>query len=82
LKIDREFVDGLGSEPEDTAIVAAVLSMAAALELDVIAEGVETEQQLAWLREHGCGLAQGFLVGRPMPAVELAALPGWRVPRV
>lgn len=77
LKIDREFVDGLGSEPEDTAIVAAVLSMAAALELDVIAEGVETEAQLAWLRERGCGLAQGFLLGRPMPAQELAALDGW-----
>ncbi|HEV7774041.1 MAG TPA: EAL domain-containing protein [Conexibacter sp.] len=77
LKIDREFVDGLGSEPEDTAIVAAVLSMAAALELDVIAEGVETEEQLAWLRSRGCGLAQGFLLGRPMPAAELAALDGW-----
>jgi diguanylate cyclase (GGDEF)-like protein/PAS domain S-box-containing protein len=77
LKIDREFVDGLGSEPEDTAIVAAVLSMAAALELDVIAEGVETEEQLAWLRSRGCGLAQGFLLGRPMPAEELAALDGW-----
>ncbi|HKG01876.1 MAG TPA: EAL domain-containing protein [Conexibacter sp.] len=78
LKIDREFVDGLGSEPEDTAIVAAVLSMAAALELDVIAEGVETEAQLAWLRSRGCGLAQGFLLGRPMPAGELDALAGWR----
>jgi diguanylate cyclase (GGDEF)-like protein/PAS domain S-box-containing protein len=77
LKIDREFVDGLGSEPEDTAIVAAVLSMAAALELDVIAEGVETDAQLAWLRERGCGMAQGFLLGRPMPAEDLAALDGW-----
>jgi diguanylate cyclase (GGDEF)-like protein/PAS domain S-box-containing protein len=77
LKIDREFVDGLGSEPEDTAIVAAVLSMAAALELDVIAEGVETDAQLAWLRERGCGMAQGFLLGRPMPAAELDELDGW-----
>lgn len=77
LKIDREFVDGLGSEPEDTAIVAAVLSMAASLELEVIAEGVETDTQLAWLRERGCGLAQGFLLGRPMPAGELAELAGW-----
>jgi diguanylate cyclase (GGDEF)-like protein/PAS domain S-box-containing protein len=77
LKIDREFVDGLGSEPEDTAIVAAVLSMAAALELDVIAEGVETEEQLAWLRSRGCGLAQGFLLGRPAPPEQLEELPGW-----
>jgi diguanylate cyclase (GGDEF)-like protein len=74
LKIDREFVDGLGVEAEDTAIVTAVLSMAEALELDVIAEGVETEQQLAWLREQGCDYAQGFLLGRPAPADELA----WR----
>ncbi|HKG38165.1 MAG TPA: EAL domain-containing protein [Conexibacter sp.] len=77
LKIDREFVDGLGTSVEDTAIVAAVLSMAAALELDVIAEGVETEAQLEWLRERGCGLAQGFLLGRPMPAGELVGLEGW-----
>jgi diguanylate cyclase (GGDEF)-like protein/PAS domain S-box-containing protein len=77
LKIDREFVAGLGGSPEDTAIVAAVLSMAEALELDVIAEGVETEAQLAWLREHRCGFAQGYLLGRPVPAGELAALPGW-----
>ncbi|HSJ98528.1 MAG TPA: EAL domain-containing protein, partial [Myxococcota bacterium] len=78
LKIDREFVDGLGTEPEDTAIVTAVLSMASALDLDVIAEGVETDAQLAWLRDHGCGCAQGYLLGRPMPADELTRLPGWR----
>jgi EAL domain-containing protein (putative c-di-GMP-specific phosphodiesterase class I) len=72
LKIDREFIDGLGVEPEATAIVSAVLSMAQALELDVVAEGVETEAQLAWLRERGCGFAQGFLLGRPVPAAELA----------
>jgi diguanylate cyclase (GGDEF)-like protein/PAS domain S-box-containing protein len=78
LKIDREFVGSLGTSVEDTAIVAAVLSMAAALELDVIAEGVETEEQLEWLRERGCGMAQGFLLGRPMPAGELVGLAGWR----
>jgi diguanylate cyclase (GGDEF)-like protein/PAS domain S-box-containing protein len=71
LKIDREFIDGLGVEAEDTAIVSAVLSMAQALELDVVAEGVETEAQLAWLRERGCAFAQGYLVGRPVPADEL-----------
>ncbi|HZV72368.1 MAG TPA: EAL domain-containing protein [Conexibacter sp.] len=78
LKIDREFVDGLGSEPEDTAIVSAVLSMAQALELEVIAEGVETDAQLAWLRERGCGYAQGFLLGRPQPSARLEADPRWR----
>jgi diguanylate cyclase (GGDEF)-like protein/PAS domain S-box-containing protein len=81
LKLDREFVDGLGTKAEDTAIAAAVLSMAQALELDVIAEGVETDTQLAWLRERGCGYAQGFLLGRPLPAAELEADPRWRVPR-
>ena len=77
LKIDREFVDGLGRKPEDTAIVAAVLSMAQALELEVIAEGVETDAQLAWLRERGCDCVQGFLLGRPMPAAELEKLEAW-----
>ena len=77
LKIDREFIDGLDREAEDTAIVSAVLSMAQALELVVIAEGVETEEQLAWLHKRRCGFAQGYLLGRPMPADELAADPRW-----
>ena len=77
LKIDREFVAGLGSSAEDTAIVAAVLSMAAALELAVVAEGVETDAQLSWLRARGCGCAQGYLLGRPAPAEQLDELPGW-----
>ncbi len=78
LKIDREFVAGLGGSAEAEAIVAAVLSMAEALELEVTAEGVETEAQLAWLRARGCGCAQGFLIGRPAPAAALDALAGWR----
>jgi len=77
LKIDREFVAGLGSSAEAEAIVAAVLSMAEALDLDVIAEGVETDAQLAWLRARGCGFAQGYLLGRPAPPVQLDELPGW-----
>ncbi|HEX5147072.1 MAG TPA: EAL domain-containing protein [Conexibacter sp.] len=82
LKIDREFVDGLGVEPEDTAIVSAVLSMAQALELEVIAEGVETHEQLAWLRERRCGFVQGYLLGRPARAAELEADPRWSHGRV
>ena len=77
LKIDREFVAGLGSSAEDTAIVAAVLSMAQALDLAVIAEGVETDAQLAWLRARGCGFAQGYLLGRPAPPERLGELSGW-----
>lgn len=67
LKIDRSFVDGLGSDPEDAAIVTAIMSMAGSLGIGVIAEGVETEAQLAHLRELGCTLAQGFLFSPPVP---------------
>ncbi len=68
VKIDRGFVFGLGSNPDDEAIVQAVLAMAHALGLEVVAEGVETISQRNRLRELGCDAAQGFLLGRPAPA--------------
>jgi len=68
VKIDRAFVDGLGDDADDEAIVAAVLAMAHALGLDVVAEGVETELQRDHLRALGCDAAQGFLYARPLPA--------------
>jgi diguanylate cyclase (GGDEF)-like protein/PAS domain S-box-containing protein len=71
LKIDRSFVAGLGTVTVDTAIVEAVLTMAHALRLPVVAEGVETDEQSARLRALGCPRAQGYLFGRPM---SLAAL--------
>jgi diguanylate cyclase (GGDEF)-like protein/PAS domain S-box-containing protein len=74
LKIDRSFVDGLGHDPEDSAIVAAVISLAGAMQLDVIAEGVETDLQRSALVDLGCGKAQGYLFARPMPAFELETL--------
>lgn len=74
LKIDRAFVDGLGREPEDTAIAGAVVALAHALDLVVIAEGVETEVQLRSLESLGCDLAQGYLFARPAPAEALAEL--------
>lgn len=58
--------------------MSAVLSTAEALELDVIAEGVETDEQLAWLREHRCAYVQGYLLARPLPAEQLVELAGWR----
>jgi diguanylate cyclase (GGDEF)-like protein len=65
LKIDPSFVDGLGHDAEDAAVVDAVLSMARALEVRVTAEGVETAAQLSRLREQGCDFAQGYLFSRP-----------------
>jgi EAL domain-containing protein (putative c-di-GMP-specific phosphodiesterase class I) len=69
LKIDRSFVDGLGRNEEQTAIVDAIVKMATALGLDVIAEGVETGEQVEILRGLGCDLVQGFLFARPEPAL-------------
>lgn len=74
LKIDRSFVDGLGSEPEDTAITAAVTAMAHALGLLVVAEGVETPLQLERLRAMGCDIAQGYHFSRPVPAPAMTQL--------
>jgi diguanylate cyclase (GGDEF)-like protein/PAS domain S-box-containing protein len=74
LKVDRAFVDGLGPNPEDAedrAIVAAVVSLAHTLGLQAIAEGVETQDQLAELRAMGCDMAQGFLVAKPLVAPAL-----------
>jgi diguanylate cyclase (GGDEF)-like protein/PAS domain S-box-containing protein len=73
LKIDRSFVSQLGNRRDD-AVVAAVIDLAHALELVVVAEGVETVEQLAALRSMGCDRAQGFLIGRPLPPKELEAL--------
>lgn len=67
LKIDRSFVKGLGHDPEDTAIVRAVIELAHALDLIVVAEGVEEPAQLRELERFGCDLAQGFLFARPEP---------------
>ena len=74
LKVDRSFVDGLGTDPGDSAIVAAVLSLAHALGLHVVAEGVETELQASQLAALGCPVAQGFLYSRAVPADRLPAV--------
>jgi diguanylate cyclase (GGDEF)-like protein/PAS domain S-box-containing protein len=74
LKVDKSFVDGLGRDPESTAVVAAVMGMAHALNLTVVAEGVETEAQAAALRNLGCDEAQGYLYARPQSARDLDPL--------
>jgi EAL domain-containing protein (putative c-di-GMP-specific phosphodiesterase class I) len=68
LKIDASFVEGLGSDPESEAIVAAIIGLAQSLHLGTIAEGVETREQLGRLRDLGCEFLQGHLLSRPKPA--------------
>ncbi|NNL66362.1 MAG: EAL domain-containing protein [Myxococcales bacterium] len=70
LKIDRGFVKGVPDDPDDAAIVAAVIAMGHALGLRLVAEGVEQEEQADFLRERGCQIYQGFLCSRPVGATE------------
>ena len=74
VKVDRRFVRGLGGENSRAPIVTAIIAMARALDLRVIAEGVETEEEWRSLSALGCQAAQGFALARPMPAEALARL--------
>ncbi|CDH43353.1 bifunctional diguanylate cyclase/phosphodiesterase [Candidatus Contendibacter odensensis] len=74
LKIDQSFVRGLASDADSAAIVRAVVQLAHSLKLNTIAEGVETDFQLAFLRNQGCDQVQGYYFSRPLPAVEFARL--------
>ncbi|PWK15701.1 putative bifunctional diguanylate cyclase/phosphodiesterase [Tumebacillus permanentifrigoris] len=74
LKIDRSFVGDIPADSDDAAIVTAIIAMAHNLKLTVVAEGVETEAQLEFLREQNCDAMQGFLFSRPVPAHQLAQL--------
>ena len=76
LKIDRSFIDGITGSTEDEAIVTAVLSMGRALGVNVVAEGVETEEQASRLSSLGCELAQGYLFSRPVAPEDVDALLG------
>jgi diguanylate cyclase (GGDEF)-like protein/PAS domain S-box-containing protein len=74
LKIDRSFVAGMAANSPDSALVAAAIAMGRALDMEVVAEGIETSEQVADLRELGCPLGQGFLFARPLPPEELDGL--------
>jgi diguanylate cyclase (GGDEF)-like protein len=73
LKIDRSFIQDIPYNEEDMAITTAILALAKALSLEVVAEGVEHEEQAAFLMQQGCEIAQGFLYSKPVPAAEFVA---------
>ena len=74
LKLDQSFVRDLGDDADDRALASAVIRIGQSLRMTVVAEGVETPEQLAYLRQEGCEIAQGYLFARPMAAAELE---GW-----
>jgi diguanylate cyclase (GGDEF)-like protein len=74
VKIDHSFVRNIGADPDDEAVITSMLDAAVRQGRQVIAEGVETERQLEFLRERGCEAAQGYLFHRPLPAASIASL--------
>jgi len=74
VKIDQAFIRGLLEGSQDAAITRAIIAMAKSLQLKVVAEGVETREQLQFLREHGCDEVQGYLISRPVDATSFRAL--------
>lgn len=76
IKVDQSFVEGAATDTIDAAVVSSVVQLARSLSLQVVAEGIETTEQLAAIRALGCGKGQGYLFGVPMPAGELEELIG------
>src|SRR5450432_4262964 len=76
IKIDRAFVMNLGRNPQSAAIVCAVIGLGHGLEMSIVAEGVETQEQLGFLAEQGCDAVQGYFIGKPLPIGQYAAMVG------
>ena len=76
IKIDRAFVMNLGRNPQSAAIVRAVIDLGHGLGMSIVAEGVETQEQLGFLSEEGCDAVQGYFIGKPLPIGRYAALVG------
>ena len=73
LKIDRSLVAGICDDPDDTAVASAIIAFGRTLGLKVVAQGVETVEQVKFLKDHGCNLIQGHFVGKPLPAGKFAS---------
>jgi EAL domain-containing protein (putative c-di-GMP-specific phosphodiesterase class I) len=76
IKIDRGFVMNLGRNPQSAAIVRAVIGLGHGLHVPIVAEGVETQEQLNFLANEGCDVVQGHFIGRPAPIAQYWALTG------
>jgi len=74
LKVDQSFVRDITTDPNDAVMVQTIIDMAQNFRLNVIAEGVETEAQLAFLKQNGCMAYQGYLFSKPVPVAEFEAL--------
>jgi len=79
LKIDKEFIRGIPVDEDDVSIVKSIVALAKSMRLDVLAEGVETDEQLDFLNKEGCSLIQGYLFSHPKPAVEIPELASYWV---
>src|SRR3954463_10442532 len=76
IKIDRTFVINVGRNPQSAAIIRAVIGLGHGLEMSIVAEGVETQEQLGFLADEGCDAVQGYFIGKPLPIANYAALVG------